>query len=216
MMVTLLTLKQEVLGSNPSAAPSRFGAHLPYTLPPGRKDVSRVPERDGVRKSHAPGMTKKILFGKLRLFFLTSPRSRPCAPSRPRRAPPAPPSAAAAPCCGRPPRRRRRRLRPGRAGGAAGGNGYSRRCMVKKNIDGKTVVLPNTQLSIRRNPPRFKHLSRLVPDSVGDPLGPQTAPDHELVDVQGGLLVRQPERRKKGRSFSKKKSFWHKKTTPSS
>ena len=34
--------------------------HLPYTPPPGRKDASRVPERDGVRESRAPGMTKKI------------------------------------------------------------------------------------------------------------------------------------------------------------
>ncbi len=39
--------------------PINFGAHLPYTPPPGRKDVSRVPEGDGVRESRAPGMTKK-------------------------------------------------------------------------------------------------------------------------------------------------------------
>ncbi len=59
-MVALLTLKQEVLGSNPGAAPPKFGAHTPpYYPPPGRKDASRVPERDGLRKSRAPGMTKK-------------------------------------------------------------------------------------------------------------------------------------------------------------
>ncbi len=63
-MVALLTLKQEVCGSNPAAAPPNFGAHIPCYYPASRcvaiKDVSRVPERDGVRESRAPGMTKKI------------------------------------------------------------------------------------------------------------------------------------------------------------
>ncbi len=36
VMVTLLTLKQEVRGSNPSAAPSRFGAHTPPYYPASR------------------------------------------------------------------------------------------------------------------------------------------------------------------------------------
>ncbi len=42
--------------------PTNFGAHLPYTPPPSRKDVSTVkgPERDGVRESRAPRMTKKL------------------------------------------------------------------------------------------------------------------------------------------------------------
>ncbi len=61
VMVTLLTLKQEVRGSNPGAAPPKsLEPKHPHTPPPGRKDASRVPERDGVRESRVPGMTKKI------------------------------------------------------------------------------------------------------------------------------------------------------------
>ncbi len=60
-MCTLLTLNHEVQGSNPGAAQPKFGAQTPpYPPPPGRKDASRVPERDGVRESWAPGMTKKM------------------------------------------------------------------------------------------------------------------------------------------------------------
>ncbi len=61
-MVTLLTLKQEVQGSNPGAAPPKFGAQtptVPHTPPPGCKDASRVPERDDVHESLAPEMTQK-------------------------------------------------------------------------------------------------------------------------------------------------------------
>ncbi len=57
-MVTLLTCMQEVRGLNPGAAHQSLEPTSP-TLPPGRKDVSRVPERDGVRESRAPGMTTK-------------------------------------------------------------------------------------------------------------------------------------------------------------
>ncbi len=35
-----------------------------HTPPPGRKDASRVPERDDVRECRAPGMTKKKLANK--------------------------------------------------------------------------------------------------------------------------------------------------------
>ncbi len=62
VMVTLLTLKQEDRGSNPGAAPPKsLEPKHPHTPPPGRKDASRVPERDGVRESRAPGMAKKNL-----------------------------------------------------------------------------------------------------------------------------------------------------------
>ncbi len=54
-MVTLLTLKQEVRGSNPGVAPPKFGAHLPYTPPPGRKDASRVPYGMVYAKAEDPG-----------------------------------------------------------------------------------------------------------------------------------------------------------------
>ena len=69
-MVTLLTLKPEVQGSNPGAGPPKFGAHLllSTTPPPGRKDASKVPEWDGVRESQAPGMTKKPLFFSKKIF----------------------------------------------------------------------------------------------------------------------------------------------------
>ncbi len=66
-MVTLLTLKQEVRGSKPPQ--QSLEPKHPHTLPPGRKDVSRVPERDGVRESRAPGMTKKKL-RKIAYFLL--------------------------------------------------------------------------------------------------------------------------------------------------
>ncbi len=77
-MVTLMTLKQEVRGLNPGAAPPKFGAHTPpYTTPsPGHKDVSRVPERDGVRESRAPGMTKKSYL--FYLFLTGSPSCPTC------------------------------------------------------------------------------------------------------------------------------------------
>ncbi len=64
VLVTLLTLKQEVRGSNPSATPPKFGAHtLPY-YPASR--LQRC-ERDGVRKSRAPGVTK-FFFSNLHKF----------------------------------------------------------------------------------------------------------------------------------------------------
>ena len=61
VMVTLLTLKQEVQGRVQIPLPPHQSLEPkhPYTPPPGRKDVSRVPERNGVRESRAPGMTKK-------------------------------------------------------------------------------------------------------------------------------------------------------------
>ncbi len=59
VLVTLLTLKQEVRGSNPGAAPPKFGAQTPLYPASRSKDASRVPKRNGVRESWAPGMTKK-------------------------------------------------------------------------------------------------------------------------------------------------------------
>ena len=60
-MVTLLTLRQEVRGANPGAAPPKsLEPKHPHTPRPGFKDVSRVTEKDGVRKSQAPWMTKKL------------------------------------------------------------------------------------------------------------------------------------------------------------
>ena len=54
------TLKQEVPGSNPGAAPPMFGAHTPpYYPPPGRKDVPRVPDKGMVHaKAEHPGFQK--------------------------------------------------------------------------------------------------------------------------------------------------------------
>ncbi len=43
IMARLLTRMQEFRGSNPSAAPPKFGAQKhPHTPPPGRKDASRA------------------------------------------------------------------------------------------------------------------------------------------------------------------------------
>ncbi len=58
-MVTLLILKQEVRGRIPVPPHQSLEPKHPHTPPPGCKDLSRVPERDGVRESQAPGMTKK-------------------------------------------------------------------------------------------------------------------------------------------------------------
>ncbi len=51
VMVTLLTLKQEVRGSNPGVPHQSLEPKHPHTPPSGHKDASRVPERDGVRES---------------------------------------------------------------------------------------------------------------------------------------------------------------------
>ncbi len=47
--------------------PTNFGAHLPHTPPPGRKDVSRVPKGMVYAKAKHPGWPKKIIsFSDLR------------------------------------------------------------------------------------------------------------------------------------------------------
>ncbi len=59
-MVTLLTLKQEVRGLNPGAAPPKvWSPNTPIPRLQVAKMQRWVPERDGVRGSRAPGMTKK-------------------------------------------------------------------------------------------------------------------------------------------------------------
>ncbi len=83
VMVTLLTLKEQVRGSNPGAAPPKFGAQTP----PGCKDASRVPppspERGHVgmaqAECRAPGMTKKNNFAHLNTTAL--PAAEKCRPS---------------------------------------------------------------------------------------------------------------------------------------
>ncbi len=62
VMVTLLTLKQEVRVQIPAPPRQSLEPKHLHTPPPGRNDASRVPERDGVCENRAPGMTKKSNF----------------------------------------------------------------------------------------------------------------------------------------------------------
>ncbi len=89
-MVALLTLKQGVQGSNPGAAPPKFGAHTPPYYP--RLQVAKMRQGSlkgiGVRESRAPGMTKKPKkpsnLGKTRPISFRDPppsRRRPQCPS---------------------------------------------------------------------------------------------------------------------------------------